>query len=237
MPAPDYSVCPAKIREATKIDWNRPRRSLPSLFTKTLRFARDERPLQRFFEKYPVALIFGTHGGPHQVWVFSRPPFGTIEGLDSVPDFLICDWSSIGPSWLVVELESPTLNPLNTKGISASCNHAIQQVNDYRKFFSENVESLRNAGWIGLNGDCKAWVVIGRRWGPRSKKNVERLAGWRKQNIEIASYDRLLERVSEVQRWINRNWRTTRALVKKPSIKGRSRGQDLGKKSKRRKRS
>jgi hypothetical protein len=208
--------CPVEIRGKTKIEWNSPRRGLVSAFTRVLEAAQDERPLQKFFEKHPAALVFGTHGGPHQVWLFPRPQFGTIEGLDSVPDFLICNWSSVGPAWIVVELESPTQNPTNSKGISAVCNHAVQQVNDYRKFFSGNVESLRHAGWPGLNGDCSAWVVIGRRDGPRwSRKDNDRLADFRKSRIEIASYDRLLQKCSEIQSYVNRNSRTVRRLAKK----------------------
>ena len=214
----DLSTCPVEIRGTRKLHWNKPRRNLVANLRRTLQYARDERPLQEFFLKQPEAIVFGIYGGPHQVWVFPHPQFGTIEGLDSVPDFLICNWSSVGPEWIVVELESPTLNPINTKGISAICNHAVQQVNDYRKFFSEYVESLRNVGWIGLNGDCRGYVVIGRRWSRGSKKDVERLANFRKDKIEIVSYDRVLEKCSEMQRWVNTNSRSARAVAMKRLI-------------------
>jgi hypothetical protein len=215
MSSRDYSICPATIRDEAQISWNKTRPGLISRFRAVLESAKDEVPLQDFFAANPLALVFGTQVRTHQVWVFPQPQFGTIEGLDSVPDFLICDWSSVGPQWIVVELESPTTNVINTRGISAKCNFPIQQVMGYRRFFSERVESLNLAGWTGLNGDCKAWILIGRRNAPRSKKNADRLSEFRNQDIEIASYDRVFESCSETQRGIDARHREVRRTVKK----------------------
>jgi hypothetical protein len=206
----DYSVCPKEIRGVPHIAWNWPRRNLAFDLAKTLKLAKNEKPLQRFFEKYPVALAFGVLNGQHQPFVFSHPPFGTIEGLDSIPDFLICDWTSIGPKWTVVELESPTMRLTNTMGISAKMNRAIQQVKDYRAFFAANVLALEAKGWIGLDGNCGGCVVAGRRTEPRTVKNNQRLSRMTMEGIEIASYDRVVERCRSFQSLLNSQWEKAR---------------------------
>jgi hypothetical protein len=204
--------CPKEIRGQKYIEWNRPRRKIATLFKETLLAAENEKPLQSFFEQYPVTLVIGALGGCHQPWVFPLPQFGTIEGLDSIPDFLICDWSSIGPTWTIVELESPKMRPTNSRGISGDCHHAIEQIQDYKRYFKENVEGLQRFGWTGLNGDCKGFVVIGTRRHERSQKDSSRLADFRQQQIEIASYDRLLEKYEYFQSWTNRQWRIARSM-------------------------
>jgi hypothetical protein len=122
--------CPDAIHGRAPLDWSVPRRGLVARFRNTLGNARDEKPMQKFFEKNPVALATGVVR-PHQVWVFSRPALPKPEGGAWIPDFLVCEWSSIGPSWVIVELKSPTVSPITGRGISAAfqrCRQAGQRL-------------------------------------------------------------------------------------------------------------
>jgi hypothetical protein len=77
--------------------------------------AEDEKPLQLFFEENPVALLFGLVS-PHTGWVIPRPRLSLPEGGGNIPDFIVCEWSSVGPRWIIVELESPKASPVNEGG-------------------------------------------------------------------------------------------------------------------------
>src|ERR1039458_3003294 len=79
--------------------------------------SRDEKPMQLFFERNPVALLCLLH--PHQAWVFPRQTLSNPCGGGWQPDFLLCDWNSNGPEWTIVELESPSKKAVNSKGLSA----------------------------------------------------------------------------------------------------------------------
>jgi len=51
--------CPEQIAGVDPIKWNLPRPNLVEEVRQTLDAARDEGPLQRFFEANPVALLTG----------------------------------------------------------------------------------------------------------------------------------------------------------------------------------
>jgi len=121
--------------------------------------AKDERPLQEFYTKHPsmLALVFPVHC----CWVFPKPRLG---GGKWVPDFLLCDKNSLGFRWILIELESPTMEATNKDGsVSADCNHALQQIRDYRRWLRDNALFEEKQGFKGLNADCEGWIVIGRR--------------------------------------------------------------------------
>jgi len=180
-----------KIREPWPdffVEWTKPRdpRIVAELET-ILNEAKDERPLQEFYSKHPymLALAFG----PHCCWVFPHPRLG---GGRYIPDFLYCDLNSLGYQWTLIELESPTMEATNKdESVSKDCHHAIQQILDYRRWLRDSALFEEKQGLKGLNADCHAWVVIGRR-DDRTELEQQRLAEFKKQKIEIASYDRLL---------------------------------------------
>lgn len=207
--SPPSDFWPDKI-----VDWNRERKGLDRKFKATLEAASDERPLQRFFEQYPYTLALGILGGPHECWVIPKPNLGA----EYIPDFLICNWTSNGPSWYVIELENPTFKPTTKAGsISRKCHKGIEQVTDYRAWLRDNVAYAKLQGkYIGINGNCSGWVVIGRRNNNRSELEQRRLSdfGWQ-NHIQVASYDRLLETYTYYQRAINRQARSIRSLVKR----------------------
>jgi len=165
-------------------------RNLPKRFREVLNLAKGEKPLQLFFERHPIILLISIVS-PHTAWVFPRKMLPKPEGGSWVPDFMICDWTSVGPLWTIVELESPTAKVTSSRGISGKCRHAQQQIDDYRNHVSKNAAFLRDGGLLGIHGRCPAWIVMGRTE-ERSTTERERIAHLREYGIEVASYDRLL---------------------------------------------
>jgi hypothetical protein len=193
--------CPKQIKGWDPVDWNVPRPEVVHEFRRTLKNARDERPLQTFFEKHPVALLTGILK-PHTAWVFRRLSLPLPGGGGGVPDFIICEWSSNGPTWTIVELESPRRSPVKRTGKSWICNHAIEQINDYRRYLGVHADFLRGLGWKGIHGNCDGVVVIGRRTDSKRVRLSRYLQDCRDSHIEIRSYDGLLEECAEMQQHI-----------------------------------
>lgn len=175
---------------------------LPRRFSVALRQAeaqKTERPMQRFFEKHPAALVMSVIG-VRKAWLFPRIALQKALGGGFEADFLICDWASLGPEWTLVELESPTKRPVNTRGISGSCRHAQQQISDYRRMLEEHTEGYQLEGLPWGHRHKRSWLVIGRRI-EYPQENRARLADLRKENVEVASYDRLLEHLKQQIEW------------------------------------
>jgi hypothetical protein len=90
--------------------------NLARKFRSVLDHAKTEKPLQLLFEQHPIILL--TSIVCHRTsWIFPRKSLPKPGGGSWVPDFMICDWTSVGPLWTIVELESPTARATNTKGI------------------------------------------------------------------------------------------------------------------------
>ncbi|HKW61905.1 MAG TPA: Shedu anti-phage system protein SduA domain-containing protein [Candidatus Acidoferrum sp.] len=171
------------------VEWYLPRDpKLIEELAKILNEAADEKPLQEFYTAHPylLALAFPCHC----CWVFPKPRLG---GGKYIPDFLYCDLNSLGYKWTLIELESPAMEATNKdETVSHDCHHAVEQIRDYRRWIRDNALFEEKQGFRGLNADCDGLVVIGRRDGGRTELEQQRLADFRKENIEIASYDRLL---------------------------------------------
>lgn len=192
------------------VDWNLPRDpALIDEFEKILKEAENERPLQEFFTKHPYVLTYAF--GPHCCWVFPIPRLG---GGQHIPDFLYCDLNSLGHQWTLIELESPTMEATNKdESVSRDCHHAVEQILDYRRWLRDNALAEQKQ-YRGITADCDGYVVIGRRDGGRTELEQQRLADFRKQRIEIASYDRLLFQAREFLKFINKNWANATKTVK-----------------------
>lgn len=180
-----------KIREPWPknfVEWYEPRdpRLLDELHA-VLDGAADEKPLQAFYEAHPYLLAIAFR--PHCCWVFSHPRLG---GGRHIPDFLYCDSDSLGYKWVLVELESPREEATTkNEAISAMCQHAVEQILDYRSWLRDNALAEQRE-FPGISDRCEGYIVIGRRDGGRTEKERRRLADFREQHIEVASYDRLL---------------------------------------------
>jgi len=185
---------PKEIRGYAPIVSPYVRRSALQKYEKTLSLAKDERPMQRFFEENPAALLVGILR-PHTGFVLPRQMLPTPGGGGWIPDFMVVDFTSIGPQWQIVELESPVARVTTSKGLlSAKLRTAQQQIEDYRRHLGKYAGHLRDGGFPIVDGHCHAWIVAGRRKF-RNQQEEERLADFRKYNIEIVSYDRLADEI------------------------------------------
>ena len=192
------SCAPTQMRGLDQVLHDRLPMNLGKKFREVLDRANSEKTLQLLFEQHPAILL--TSIVCHRTsWVFPRQSLPKPEGGSWIPDFMICDWTSVGPLWTIVELESPTAKATNTKGISGICRHAQQQIEDYRNHLQKHGAFLRDAGFLGIHGKCPAWIVIGRAE-ERSIAERERLSHLRQYDIEVASYDRFLKDCEEVIR-------------------------------------
>jgi hypothetical protein len=182
------------------VEWYRPRDpALLDAYEHVLNEAKDEMTLQAFFTDHPYLLVLAVP--LHCCWLFPKPRLG---GGTWIPDFLVCDYNSLGYKWTAIELESPLMRSTNKDGsVSAGCHHAVQQILDYRRWVRDNALFEEKQGYRGLNADCDGIVVMGRQNADRSELERQRLADFRKQHIEIASYDRLLIRIREHLHYVN----------------------------------
>lgn len=163
--------------------------------------ARNERVLQRFLAAHPHLLILGLLGQMRQeAWVLDRPSFADKY----IPDFLIGMRDSLGPVWMLVELESPRANPLRKNGeIRQSLHHAVGQIRDWRRWLMRYGSYLREKdGYWGITAECEASVVIGRRKMRDSKDGRNRIREYRTQHIDVMSYDRLVETARQQRDWL-----------------------------------
>ena len=184
--------CPERIANIEPVHWSYRQVGLLKKFSRVLASSEDERPLQKFFEDNPMALLLGLVQ-PHRTWVIPRPSLPEPSGGGWIPDFIVCEWSSVGPLWIVVELESPRKSAVTKRGLSQICNHGAEQINSYRTYLRDNALSLRANGWPQIHGECDGALVIGRRSDPMRSKRSEKLEAFRRQKIEVMSNDRLLE--------------------------------------------
>ncbi len=173
-------------------------------YLEVLEKAQDETTLQSFLEQNPWLLIrpLPAH---HQGWVLPRP---RLKG-DFIPDFLVCGLSSVGLSWLAVEIESPTASLFTAKGRpSAKLTEAMAQIRDWRSWLSANLGVARNPkSQHGLNlvdiyPNLPGLILIGRDSDGLSKFSEQRKELGRESNIEIRTYDYLARPSFSVERFI-----------------------------------
>jgi len=77
--------------------------------------ASDERPLQEFFTRHPNILVLAFP--VHSCWVFPKPRLG---GGKYIPDFLLCDRTSLGYKWTLIELENQNFPATNKKAFQVT---------------------------------------------------------------------------------------------------------------------
>ena len=144
-----------------EVDWSRYNADHLQELESVLAQARDEKPLQTFLADHPHVLILGILGQKRQAWALDRPSFGGKY----FPDFLVGMRDSLGPTWMLVELESPTTELLRKDGEPRrELNHAVQQIRDYRRWLRDNHDYFRRgSGCWGIEAGCTGTVVIGRR--------------------------------------------------------------------------
>ena len=191
---------PAKLAPY-EVDWERFDPSHIDQLQEVLTQATAEAPLQTFLADHPYVLILGVLGQKRQAWVFDRPRFGA----EYIPDFLIGMRDSLGPTWMLVELESPTVNPLKQRGaIREHLHHAVQQIQDWRRWLrANNVYFEKQSGCWGIEAGCAGCVVIGRREMRDDEDGQARIRDFKRDaDVEVMSYDRLVETYRNHSDWL-----------------------------------
>ena len=151
--------------------------------------AHDERPIQTFLAAHPH-LLAGLLPLGRGAWCFDRPRLGA----EFIPDFLLCTHTSAGMQWCMVELESPAHSPLTQAGLpTQKLNQALAQVRDWRTWLRANIAYAQNTlEFPGLDAECQAYVVIGRRHALRPR-HVVRYRELSYGSTTTMTYDRLLD--------------------------------------------
>lgn len=164
------------------------------LLEECLADAEDERPLQRLLTAHP-RLLKCLFRGSLGVYVVPWPRFGG----HFVPDFVVAVADSLGVTWTLVELESPTARPhLNDGSASESLRHALGQVADWRDWIRENLYLAQNGGEFGvgltqIREDAEALILIGRTADAEPRFNRVRKRHAALDRVAIHSYDWLQE--------------------------------------------
>ena len=163
---------------------------------RTISEAKDEKPLQTYFEVNPSMLVQVFRYG-HGRWVFPRPRLGS----EHIPDFMICGLDSAGPHWHLIELENPTYSVLRKNGEPKSAfTHARQQIDDWRIWLRKNIQYAQSElGFTGLDTEFKATIVMGRRVDIKPV-HQDRYRELSRDNVEVMSYDRLFEQATGAAR-------------------------------------
>ncbi len=158
-------------------------------FERLLGDAHDERPLQTYLAQNG-ALLSGLVPMGGTYWLIDRPRFGS----ELVPDFLLASTTSVGILWTMVELESPTERVLTNAGVpAAKAAGALKQVRDWRSWVRDNIAYANNElGFRGLDAECKAAIIIGRRatQDPKQAKIYRELSD---SSTMVMSFDRVVE--------------------------------------------
>lgn len=153
-----------------------------------------ESVMQRVLEKHP-ALLGGAVVGNHATWVRPQVQLGN----NYMADFMIAGYSSQGIRWVAVELESPLhrlTNPKNKRATSA-LRHAVDQIEDWRKWLTTNLSYARAAreadglGLPGITAELPGLVIIGREDGDDPSADIRDLYRQR-SHIQVRTYDWLM---------------------------------------------
>ena len=154
----------------------------------------NERPVQRFLEENPLALVQHMKGG-HGRYVIPQKRLGA----EHVTDFMIGQKHSGGFEWEAVELESPRARMFTSKGDPTSqLTHAIRQIQDWRAWLRRNQDyaarprSESGLGLTDIGPELPGFILIGRRQEIPDDTNDRRRQMVNDLNIRIHSYDFLL---------------------------------------------
>lgn len=175
--------------------WDRVKQSDVEALQNALDNATREEDIQQFLQQNPQLLIQHLGGG-HGRWVIPKKKLGN----EHITEFVIGEKSSIGFEWQAVELESP-LKPLFNKNGDPSqyLNHAIRQIQDWRSWLVLNQNyaarpiAESGLGLTDITGSVPGLILIGRRSEDLSQNNARRRQMVRDLNIEIRTYDYLVE--------------------------------------------
>lgn len=178
-------------------EWDRPRMTEVRDYERLLRVATKEAQLQQFFFLHRHFLAEHLGGG-HGRWVVPTKRLGS----QYVTDFIIGCAHSFGFDWHAVELEAPRSKLFTRSGDpSATLNHAIRQIVDWRAWLQDNLdyarrpESEHGLGLTGIRPDLPGLILMGRRDGLTDAQNRLRAELSHQTNIEIHTFEYILDTV------------------------------------------
>lgn len=148
----------------------------------------QEEPFQALLTRYP-ALLSATVVGGWKTFVIPKQRLGA----EYVPDFLVLGINSVGPQWVLVELEAPRHRILNRDGdVSGPTRHGVKQIRDWREWLTTNVAYAQSGLHLyGLTAHAPGLVIIGRD-DPKAERDQSRAQSEENAHIAIHSWDWLL---------------------------------------------
>ncbi|MFE7098816.1 Shedu anti-phage system protein SduA domain-containing protein [Streptomyces erythrochromogenes] len=159
-----------------------------------LETADGEAMMQQTLEKHP-ALLAGAVVGNHGTWVRPQVQLGNHY----MADFMVAGETSLGIRWLLVELESPVsrlTNPGNRRA-TMILRHAVDQIEDWRKWLSSNLHYARSArgadglGLPGITAEVPGLIIMAREDAADAAADIRELES-RRSRIEVRTYDWLM---------------------------------------------
>ncbi|MBI2171262.1 MAG: hypothetical protein HYU30_04470 [Chloroflexi bacterium] len=158
--------------------------------------AKNEEQVFQFIVQKPYFLTRMLYPGNHGTIFIPKPKLGS----ELIPDFLTASFDSSGLWWYGVELESPTERMFNRDADqSATLTHALRQVQDWRRWLTNNISYARNElGFADIVGDLPCIVLIGTRENervpqPRLRGRTRGVITNDKHGLILHHYDWLLE--------------------------------------------
>lgn len=147
-----------------------------------------EEPFQTLLTQYPsllAAMVVGASG----TYVIPKQRLGA----EHVPDFLVLGINSLGPQWLLVEIEAARHGIVNKDGtLSGPTRHAIKQIQDWGEWLTTNVAYAHNELSLhGLTNRAPGLVIIGRDE-PTTQRQASRARSQESAQISIHSWDWVL---------------------------------------------
>lgn len=199
-----FRATPPGLAEPRRRSWNaggssfqRPPAAIEAL-RNALETADDEAAMQRLLEKHP-ALLAGTVVGTRDTWIRPQVQLGNHY----MADFMIAGQTSLGVRWTLVELESPVsrlTNPGNRRA-TATLRHAVDQIEDWRRWLSTNLHYARSArdadglGLPGITAEVPGLIIMARETYDDAAAEIRELHV-RRSHIQVRTYDWLM-RINE----------------------------------------
>lgn len=184
---------------------------------KLLKTAEKEHDLQEFLQNNPILLIQHLGGGQGR-WVISKPRLGA----EHVTDFLIGERHSAGFDWQAVELENPNAPMFTKRGDpSKQLTHAIRQILDWRAWLQRNQNYAsrpkieHGLGLTDIVSTIPGLILIGRRKETDPITNERRRQMAHDLNINIHTYDFLLESAEGRIKELNKDMKKPKSHLKR----------------------
>ncbi|HXH78692.1 Shedu anti-phage system protein SduA domain-containing protein [Nocardioides sp.] len=149
---------------------------------------RLEELFQSLLTQHP-SLLAATVVGASGTYVIPKQRLGA----EHVPDFLVLGINSLGPQWLLVEIEAARHSIVNGDGtLSGQTRHAIKQIRDWGEWITTNVAYAHSElGLHGLTNRAPSLVIIGRDE-PTMERQPSRSRSGEGERIAIHSWDWVL---------------------------------------------